>query len=143
MCCIVNEALQLYSALHVHLIVHLSVPSQFSQLFLLLHFHAGHRVPEALFFKVWQGGRLSSSREDWRVSCPGSLHIRSWTNRCDAGRGIPHLQALGHKPLPVSVLLVQQSLLLYMAVCHLCSVELSRYSLTDPVSCFAIGIRKG
>jgi hypothetical protein len=103
----------------------------------LMHFHAGHRIPEALFIKVWQGKRLGSSQEDRRVSCPGSLHTGSRTCGCDAGRGIPHLQVLGQSPpafssfgTAVPILLVQQFLLLYMPVCHLCSdVELGRYSL--------------
>ena len=57
-------------------------------------FNAGHRISEALFFTVWEGGRPGPTREDWHVSWPGSVYARSWTSRRDAGRGIPQLQVL-------------------------------------------------
>ena len=80
-------------------------------------FNAGHRIPEALFFTVWEGGRPGPTREDWHVSWPGSVYARSWTDRRDAGRGIPQLQVLDseHGPARCSSLLFSIApLLLYI-----------------------------
>lgn len=51
----------------------------------LLLLNAGHRIPEALFFTVWEGGRPGPCREDWHVPWTGSIYAGSWTGRCDEG----------------------------------------------------------
>ena len=92
-------------------------------------FNAGHRIPEALFFTVWEGGRPGPTREDWHVSWPGSVYARSWTSRRDAGRGIPQLQVLRAWACQILITFVHHSAFVvvyiwwsYCAICYLYSV---------------------